>query len=147
MALNRDLFQSESSVLSGRLIKNMFPLHICRSNDYTIEIVFGFRFSFTIFLLMFLPLFPKVVTNILKIYELPKIYHTLKIVHNNHLPGQFYVTTSSGFCTLFKIYTWGQRNLLALNLKKILGRILILKCSAKRVLLFCCIRCCFYSPQ
>ena len=30
--------QSEFSVLSGRLIKNMFPLHICRPNDYTIEI-------------------------------------------------------------------------------------------------------------
>ena len=64
---------------------------------------------------MFLPLFSKVVTNILKIYELPKIYDTQKIVHKNHLPGQFYVTTSSGFCTLLKMYTWGQRNLLALN--------------------------------
>ena len=46
---------------------------------------------------MFLPLFSKVVTNMLKIHELPKIYDTEKIVHNNHLQGQFYVTTSSGF--------------------------------------------------
>ena len=38
MTLNCELFQSEFSVLSGRLIKNMFPLHICRPNDYTIEI-------------------------------------------------------------------------------------------------------------
>ena len=38
MTLNSELFQSEFSVLSGRLIKNMFPLHICRPNDYTIEI-------------------------------------------------------------------------------------------------------------
>ena len=38
ITLNCELFQSEFSVLSGRLIKNMFPLHICRPNDYTIEI-------------------------------------------------------------------------------------------------------------
>ena len=38
MTLNCELFQSEFSVLSGRLIKNMFPLHICRPNDYTINI-------------------------------------------------------------------------------------------------------------
>ena len=30
--------QNEFSVISGRFIKNMFPLHICRPNDYTIEI-------------------------------------------------------------------------------------------------------------
>ena len=40
------------------------------------RLVFSFKFSFTIFLLMFLPLFSKFVTNILKIYELPKIYDT-----------------------------------------------------------------------
>ena len=39
MTLNYELFQSEFSVLSGRLIKNMFLLHICRPNDYTIEII------------------------------------------------------------------------------------------------------------
>ena len=38
MTLTCELFQSEFSVLSGSLIKNMFPLHICRPNDYTIEI-------------------------------------------------------------------------------------------------------------
>ena len=64
---------------------------------------------------MFLSLFSKVVTNILKIYELPKIYDTKKIVYNNHLPGQFYVTTSSGFWTLLKLYTWGKKTLSALN--------------------------------
>ena len=31
-------FKVSSQVLSGRLIKNMFPLHICRAYDYTIEI-------------------------------------------------------------------------------------------------------------
>ena len=38
MTLYYQLFQSEFSVLPGRLIRNMFPLHICQSNDYTIEI-------------------------------------------------------------------------------------------------------------
>ena len=38
MTLNCELFQSDFSVLSGKLIKNMFPLHICRPNDYTTEI-------------------------------------------------------------------------------------------------------------
>ena len=62
---------------------------------------------------MFFPLFSKVFTNILKVYELPKT-DTEKIVQNNHLPGQFYVTTSSGFWTLLKMYTWGQRTILTL---------------------------------
>ena len=39
MTLNCELFQSEFSVLSCRLIKNIFPLHIYRPNDYTIEII------------------------------------------------------------------------------------------------------------
>ena len=104
----------------------MCPFHICRPNDYTIEKVFCFKFSFTTFLLMFLPLFSNVITNILKIYELLEIYKTLKKnVHDNHLPGQFYVTTWSGFWSLFKTYTWGQRTLLALNKKKILVRIYV----------------------
>ena len=38
MTLNFERFQSEFSVLSGRLIKNTFPLHICIPNVYTIEI-------------------------------------------------------------------------------------------------------------
>ena len=33
-----ELFQSEFLVLTGRFIKNMFPLHLCRPNDYTKEI-------------------------------------------------------------------------------------------------------------
>ena len=39
MTLNCELFQSEFSILSDRLIKNIFPLHMCRPNDYTIEII------------------------------------------------------------------------------------------------------------
>ena len=37
------------------------------------RLMFCSKFSFTIFLLMFFPLFSKFFTNILKIYELPKI--------------------------------------------------------------------------
>ena len=73
-------------------------------------------------------------------------------VNNNHLPGQFYVATSSGFwtiplLTLLKMYPWRKRALLTLN-KKILGKdIFLKKCSVKRVLLFCCIRYCPYFLQ
>ena len=79
MILNCELFQSELLVLSVWLIKNMFPLHICRPNDYTIEtiVLLQIQFSFTIFLLMFFPLFSNVFTNILKIYQLPKIYNKI----------------------------------------------------------------------
>ena len=44
--LNCELFQSEFSVLSGKLIKNIFPLHICRPNDYTIEICILLQIQF-----------------------------------------------------------------------------------------------------
>ena len=46
MTVNCELFKSEFSVLSGRLIKNMFPLHICRTNDYTTEIIVLFQIQF-----------------------------------------------------------------------------------------------------
>ena len=37
--------------------------------------MFCYNFSFRIFSLMFSPLFSKVLTNILKIYELPKVHN------------------------------------------------------------------------
>ena len=77
MTLNYEVFQNEFSVLSGRVIKHMFPLHICRPNDYMIEILFCLKFSFTIFLTRFFPLFSNVFSNILKIYELPNIYNKI----------------------------------------------------------------------
>ena len=46
MTLNCGLFQSELSVFSGWLIENNFPLHICRPNDYTIEIVVFLQIQF-----------------------------------------------------------------------------------------------------
>ena len=74
MTLNCELFRSEFSVLSGRLIKNMFPLHICRPNDYTIEIIALLQIQIYNILLMFFPLFSYAFTNIFKIYEIPKMY-------------------------------------------------------------------------
>ena len=50
MTLNCELFQSEFSVLSGKLIKNMFPLHTFRPNDYTIEISVLLQIQFFYFL-------------------------------------------------------------------------------------------------
>ena len=78
-----ELFQSDFSVLSGRLIKNMFPLHICRPNDYTIEIIVLLQIQIYNILLMFFPLFCNVFTNILKIYELPKIYNKLLVAKDS----------------------------------------------------------------
>ena len=46
ITLKCELFQSEFSVLSGRLIKNIFPLHICRPNDYTIETIVLLQIQF-----------------------------------------------------------------------------------------------------
>ena len=50
-----------------KIFKN---LHIWRRNKCS-------NFSFTIFSLMFFPLLPKVFTDILKIYELHKIYNKI----------------------------------------------------------------------
>ena len=57
MTLNCELFQSEFSVLSGSLSK-MFPLHISRPNDYTIEIV--------LLQIEFCNIFTNVLSNIFK---------------------------------------------------------------------------------
>ena len=46
MMFNCELFQSVFSVLSGRFIKNLFSLHICTPNDYTIEISVLFQIQF-----------------------------------------------------------------------------------------------------
>ena len=92
------------------------------------RLLFCFKFSFTIFLLMLFPIFSIVFTNILKIYELSKIYNkilkkllTVIIYQVNsmlplHLASEIYWK-----CTLvFK-------GLFGTKLKKILGRIFVLK--------------------
>ena len=81
MTFNCELCQSEFSVLSTRFIMKLSK--ICFLYAYVDKMIiqqrlmFCSKFSFTIFLLMFFPLFSKVFTNILKIYELPKIYNRI----------------------------------------------------------------------
>ena len=77
MTLNFELFQSQFSVLSGRLVKNMFPLHICRPNDYTIEISVFLQIKFYKIFTDASSIIFKIVTNILEIYELTKIYNKI----------------------------------------------------------------------
>ena len=83
MTLNCKLCQSEFSVLSGRIIIILSKIcFLCTYTDQMIiqqRLMFCSPFSFTIFLLMFFPLFSKVFTTILKIYKLPKIDNTIPI--------------------------------------------------------------------
>ena len=67
---------SSQSYLAG-LSKICFLCTYVDQMIIQLRLVFCLKFSFTIFSLMFLPLFSKVVTNILKIYELPKIYNKI----------------------------------------------------------------------
>ena len=133
MSFNCDQCQSEFLVLSGRIItklsKTCFPWAYVDQMIIQQRLMFGAKFSFIIFLLMFFPLFSQVFSNILKIYELTKINNTVPTscqktcLNNNHLPGQFYVTNSSSFwtlplLTLLKMCPWQQRTPLALNQKR-----------------------------
>ena len=87
--------------------------------------MFYFEFSFTIFLLMFLPLFSKVISNILKIYELSKIYKILKKKEKSQY--------SSNRSILCHDFTWllnfienvhlGAKDSFSTKLKKILVKI------------------------
>ena len=77
MTLNCELCQSEFPVLSGRMIIKLW--NTCFIYTYVDQMIiqqrlmFCSKLIFTIFLLMFFPLFSKVFTKILDIYELPKI--------------------------------------------------------------------------
>ena len=89
------------------------------------RLLFCFKFSFTIFLLMFFPIFSNLFTDILKIYELPKIYN--KILKK-------LLTMSSTRSILCHNFIWllkfienvhlGAKDSFGTKLKKILGRIL-----------------------
>ena len=74
--------------------------------DFVASLMFCTNFSFAIFSLMFFPLCLKVFSDILKIYELPKINNKISkycpnsCLNKDHLPVQFYIRTSSGFWTI-----------------------------------------------
>ena len=79
MTLNCGLCQSGFSVLSDRLIIKLSK--ICFHCTYVDQMNLQQRFNvllqlqfYNIFTIMFFPFFSKVFTDILKIYELPKIY-------------------------------------------------------------------------
>ena len=117
LTFNCELCQGGFSALSVwqaylKVSKNLFPLYICGPNDYT-GLMFCSNFSFTIFSLMLFPLLWKVFTDILNIYELPKI-------HNEIRTGQFHVSTASGswtilLLTLLKKCPRAKRTLLTIN--------------------------------
>ena len=81
MTFNCKLCRSEFSVLSSRIIMKLSKIcFLCTYIDKIIiqqRLLFCSKFSFTIFLVMFFPLCPKVFADILKIYELPKINNTI----------------------------------------------------------------------
>ena len=70
------------------------------------RLLFCFKFSFKIFLLMFFPIFSNFFTNILKIYELRKIYKVLKklftiIIYQVDSMSQLYLASEIYWkCTL-----------------------------------------------
>ena len=61
-------------------LSKMFPLHIYRPNDYTIEISVLLQIKFYNIFTNVSSIIFRVVTNILKVYELPKIYKILIII-------------------------------------------------------------------
>ena len=82
MTLNCELCESEFSVLSAKLIPKLSKIcfHctcIWTKGLYSRDLMFWANFIFTIFSLVFVPLFSKDFTDILRIYELRKIYNKM----------------------------------------------------------------------
>ena len=78
VTLNFKLCQSGFSVLPGRLIRKSKICLLCPYVDQMIiqqKLKFFSSSIFTIFSLMFFPLLWTVFTDMLKIYELPKVYN------------------------------------------------------------------------
>ena len=142
-------------ILTGRFIVKLSKIcFLCTNvNQMITQQRFLFQLQlYNIFTNVF-SLFPKVFYNILKIYELNKIYNkipkycqtlVLTIIINQvnslsqlHLDFELYP-----LLTLLKICSRGLRR----KIFKKSEEGYFLKCSTKRVL-FCCIRCCAYSLQ
>ena len=136
MTFNCELYQSVLNLL-GRIIMKLSKIcFLCTYVDKMIiqqRLMFCSKFSFTIFLLMFFPLCSKVFTNILKIYELPKINNTIPkycqtllltiiIYQANsmsqlHLASELYPFIGNG--------PLGAKNSFGTKLKEILGTIFV----------------------
>ena len=123
-----ELCRSRFSDLSGSVITKLKK--ICFLSTYIDKMITQQRFNvlcqpeiYNIFTNA-LSIFWKVLTEILKIYELPKIYNKIILpnicLNNSRLPDQFCVPISSGFwtiplLTLLKLFPRAQRALLVLN--------------------------------
>ena len=94
--------------------------------------MFSLNFSFTIFSLTIFPLFWKPFTDILGVYELPKVHNkvsnyrkkTLSLLSNYHLTGQFCAPGAPGFSTklllnLLKMCPRGTKDFLGTKFLKI----------------------------
>ena len=133
MTFNCELCQSEFSVLPGRIIMKLSK--ICFLCSYIQQrLMFCSKFSFTIFLLMFFPLCSKVFTNILKIYELPKINNTIPkycqthvltiIIYQANSMSQLQLVSSELYPINFtENVALGEKDSFGPKLKKVLGRI------------------------
>ena len=62
-----------------KIVKILFPLHICRRNDYTTEIDVLLQIQFFNTFANVLPIIFKILIIILKIYELHKINNTIPV--------------------------------------------------------------------
>ena len=112
--------------------KNLFSLHICRRNDYTTEINGLLQVQFyNIFTDVLSIIFIFVLTNILKIYELPKINNMIpKYCQTLVLTISIYQANSMSQLHLAsELYSFienvplGAKDSSGTKLEKILGRI------------------------
>ena len=123
----------------------------------TKRLMFCSYFSFTIFSLIFFPLLPKVFTDILKIYELPKIYNKIPkyyqtllvtiIIYQANFMSQLHLDLNYTPINFTGNVHQRAKDFFGTKFKKILSRIFFLKSSAERILFFFCIRCCPYPLQ
>ena len=92
--------------------------------------------------------------SILKIYELPKINNAILkyrqtlaltiIMYEANSMSRLQLASELYPSNFIKNVPLGEKDSFGTELRKILGRIFFLKCSAKKVLLFCYIGCCSY---
>ena len=144
MTLNRELSQSQFSVLSSRLIIKLSK--ICFLCTYVEQMIIQKKFNVLLhiqFCNIFTNVFFIIFTDILKIYELIKIYNKIpKYCQKLFLTiiiyqAKYYVKISSGLRTiplliLLKMCSWGQKTLSVLDKKKILGTIFSLKMQCQK---------------
>ena len=123
--------------LSDRIIIKLSKIcFLCTYVDQMIiqQRLFCSKFRFTIFSLMFFPLFSKVFTNILKIYELPKINNTIPkycqthvltiIIYQANSMSQLQLVSSELYPINFtENVALGEKDSFGPKLKKVLGRI------------------------